>query len=144
MNKASDGFLSPWLASAVIHVLPAAVLAAIYFWEPSHNSKRPTEKVVSFEMIKSPPKPQPVTEIKASAKPQPKPEPQKPAKRVFGLRRDSLTTESDEGETVKQGNTLQKEDEGQVLEENDPTALPVPEKEYLITQMPSVLKKNQN
>ncbi|MEO0335947.1 MAG: energy transducer TonB, partial [Pseudomonadota bacterium] len=141
MNRDPKQQLNPWLVSALIHGLPGLVFAAVYYASSFSIGKSAPDKVVSFEMIRTPPKPQKITEIQSSAQKPSEPEPEKPAKRVFGVRRDSLTAESEDTETVKQGNTLQKEDEGEVLEEEDPTTLPVPEKEFLITQMPSVLKK---
>jgi len=133
----------PWQVSALLHSIPMAVLALVFILESLSLPRAIPDKIVSFEMIKAPPKPQPVNEIQTSTKPKAQPKPKGPLKRVFGARRDSVTSKDKDGASVKVGNTLLKEDEGKTLEDEDPTSLPVPEKEFLITQMPSVLKKTK-
>jgi len=63
---------------------------------------------------------------------------------VFGAHRDSYTDESvSEREAVdfKKGNTLTKEADQLKLTDKDVDSLPEPVEEYLVSQMPSVLKE---
>ena len=55
---------------------------------------------------------------------------------VFGISPKAVT--SDQGETVKAGNTVAKAPDQEVLKPGDPDALPVPSEEYLVTSMPEL------
>ena len=145
MSQDKGRGISPWAVSLLIHLMPALAFVGVFYLGSENSGLSKPKDVVSFEMIKAPPKPTKVAEIQTSAKktpPPPKPQ-QKPLKRDIGAKRNSVTSDDKSAPTVKQGNTLLKEDEGKVLKEDDPTDLPVPEKEYLITQMPAVLKKTK-
>jgi TonB family protein len=62
-----------------------------------------------------------------------------PVHQVFGISPKAVTSE--EGETVKAGNTVAKAPDQEVLQPGDPDvlpALPVPVDEYLVTSMPEL------
>jgi protein TonB len=99
-----------------------------------------TTETIQVEMIDAPPIPQPPQEIQTSLKPKEQKQVQPmSAKPVTGIRRDALTDVGAKVENVKKGNTLSKKADEKILKDSDPTTLPVPEKEFLITQMPAVL-----
>lgn len=65
-------------------------------------------------------------------------------KAVFGLNRNALTT-SNEGDsavtTLKQGNTVAKEQDQEKLMDDDPSSLPNPTDEFLVTSMPVLISE---
>ena len=64
---------------------------------------------------------------------------QKSGRQVFGINRKALTApENSSGIEAKKGNTLTKEVDTEVLQDDDPDTLPVPTEEYLVSEMPSV------
>ena len=65
------------------------------------------------------------------------------AREVFGASRDSYTDNQadSQGIEAKKGNSLSKSSDNEKLLDSDPTALPVPTEEYLVSQMPTVLKE---
>ncbi|HMQ11149.1 MAG TPA: TonB family protein [Oligoflexia bacterium] len=63
-----------------------------------------------------------------------------PAKKVFGLQKNTLLNDSSsEGVAIKKGNTVLKEQDNEIAENDDP--LPVPKPEYMVTQMPVLLEE---
>lgn len=68
---------------------------------------------------------------------------EKKTRAIFGVSRQSQTAApGDESAIVaKQGNTLAKEVDRDVLTSDDADALPVPTEEYLVSQMPQVLSE---
>ena len=63
-----------------------------------------------------------------------------PKKAVYGISRKSVTDEK-EGVEAKQGNTVVKTPDDRKLKDTDPDSLPIPVDEYLVTEMPAVLKE---
>ncbi len=130
--------MSPLSLSLGVHffLIGLATVIVLTRW-----SQSPSPSILSFEVIDIPPieKPQ-IQEIQTSQASQAKPQivPKK-INKVSGIRRDALTAKSSNVSQVKKGNTLTKKTDQNVLKDSDPTTLPVPEKEYLLTQMPSVL-----
>jgi protein TonB len=77
-----------------------------------------------------------------------KPAPPKPVealkpKAVFGVSRNAILDQSQTADTatVKQGNTVAKEQDNEKLNPNDPDQLPIPSEDYLVTSMPQVLNE---
>lgn len=63
-------------------------------------------------------------------------------KAVFGLNRNALSTESsDSPVTLKQGNTVAKEQDQEKLMDDDPSSLPNPTDEFLVTSMPVLISE---
>lgn len=62
---------------------------------------------------------------------------------VFGLNRNSYTdtAKTGSGINVKMGNTTAKSEDSIILEKNDSDTLPTPTEEYLVSQMPRVIKE---
>lgn len=58
---------------------------------------------------------------------------------VFGISPKSVA--SDQGETVKAGNTVAKAPDQEQLRPGDPDALPIPSEDYLVTNMPVLLSE---
>lgn len=58
---------------------------------------------------------------------------------VFGISPKSVA--SDQGETVKAGNTVAKAPDQEQLRPGDPDALPIPSEDYLVTNMPALLSE---
>lgn len=78
------------------------------------------------------------TEPKPSIQLNPKlaPPPPKAVKKVFGLSKATLQSDSPGAVEVKAGNTLAKEIDHEKLAPGDADSLPIPTEEYLVTQMP--------
>lgn len=67
---------------------------------------------------------------------------QKIPKKVFGISKDTLTSDSEgSGVEIKAGNTVAKEIDQEKLDPNDDASLPIPSEEYLVTQMPKMKKE---
>jgi TonB family protein len=66
-----------------------------------------------------------------------------PKREVFGASRRAYTDDSlsEEGVEMKRGNTLAKELDTTVLEDSDADALPTPTEEYLVSEMPTILRE---
>ena len=95
----------------------------------SHRHKTESVDIVIYES----PKP---TE-QAVQLTEPKKEQVKPRGReIFGISPKSIA--SDQGETIKAGNTVAKTPDQLQLKPGDPDALPVPSEDYLVTRMPEL------
>ncbi|MCB1198435.1 MAG: TonB family protein [Deltaproteobacteria bacterium] len=66
-------------------------------------------------------------------------EPEQAVKPVFGISKDTVTTNDPNAVVVKTGNTIVKEVDNEILESD--TALPVPKPAYLVSQMPVLQKE---
>lgn len=67
----------------------------------------------------------------------------KPIRQVFGINRQSLTREGigESSEGLKLGNTLAKSPDKEKLDQNDPTFLPAPAAEFLVSEMPRLISE---
>lgn len=108
------------------HGLVVASVLAIFIVrvKPPHPS-------VEIDVIETPKvAPQPVTLAKA------KPEPELKSRKVFGVSRKALTSET--GPAIKQGNTVAKAFDEEKLKPSDADSLPIPTEDYLVTAMPQL------
>ena len=121
---------NPLLFSVTIHVSIVIVSLAIVFFP---DFKKENVEITILETVKAPSKTMPVSRT------MPKPQPKKMPRAVFGLSRKSLT--SDQGETVKAGNTVAKEIDDTKLKPSDADSLPVPVDEYLVSRMPELMQE---
>jgi protein TonB len=128
----------------MMHVLVVG-LVAVSTWITGGDD-RSTETLVEFEVMEVAP-PKPPAPVKTEPKVQeiqtkrraPAPEPEKPVERVFGLQKDAVTADAGPSNvTVKKGNTLTKEVDDKKLTDDSP--LPAPKPEYLVSQMPLLIK----
>ncbi len=118
----------PWLVSVATHAALVALAFAVFF----SGITRPRKEEVDIQVIDAPQKPLTAPALKPI-------EPKAPPKKsrvheVFGVSRKAIT--SDDGPSVKPGNTITKAPDNEVLKKEDPDQLPVPTEEYLVTQMP--------
>jgi TonB family protein len=133
-NDNNFAFISdPWVISSALHaVLAAAVLAVLLL---SQQLRKPVE--VEIQILETPKiSQQPVHINVPGAKVQ---QTDVPVHQVFGISPKAVTSE--EGETVKAGNTVAKTPDREVLKPGDPDvlpALPDPVDEYLVTSMPEL------
>lgn len=101
-------------------------------------------KTVRFEVIENPvvAPPNLVLQPKNETKPV---EPVKPipenTQKVFGLSRKAITStdKNSDSASVKQGNTIAKENDDLKLKDTDPDSLPIPADDYLITSQVKVI-----
>ncbi len=119
----------PWVVSSLLHgVLIAAVFVVLFI------SQYKRVRDVDIEIYEAPVQaPQPVR--LAAPKKEEKPR----AHEVFGITPKSVA--SDQGETVKAGNTVAKAPDQEQLRPGDPDALPIPSEDYLVTNMPALLSE---
>lgn len=123
--------LSPWQFSAIIHGIIFAFFISFNFI--SNETKNLDFTVLEY----------PTPTIQQQAPPQEPAKLQKkiiiPEKKaVFGTARSSLTSDTDQGENIKIGNTVAKEADNTKLNADDPESLPIPADEFLVSQMPSM------
>lgn len=139
---------STWWTSIGIHLLVVGSLVVATMLRSGKETQR--NDVVAFEVIETQapveeaPEPERVApqEIDIAQKKEeiPQPLPEKVPERVFGINDDTLKQdEGDDGIVLKRGNTVTKEVDDKILE--DDTPLPTPKPEYLVSQMPVVLKE---
>jgi TonB family protein len=110
--------------------------------------KPATEKMIVeiFEPIEAQ-KIQEITEtqkiVLKSVNEQTKDQQQKVVREVFGANRNSYTDSNNSATaiSVKLGNTVTKEVDNKLLNENDVDSLPTPTEEYLVSQMPQVIRE---
>ncbi len=120
----------PWIVSSLLHgVLVSAVFAVLFI----SQYKRVRE--VNIEIYEAPVQAQQPVRLAAPKKKEEKPR----AHEVFGISPKSVS--SDQGETVKAGNTIAKAPDQEQLKPGDPDALPVPSEDYLVTNMPTLLSE---
>jgi protein TonB len=109
-------------------------LSLLLFYRPQFSL--PDQKTVDFEVFEFPKTVSP----NAVLNPKSPPATQAPPERaVFGLNRDAITAEgaaSEAAAQVKLGNTVAKEQDNLKLNEDDPSKLPIPADEFLVTQQP--------
>jgi periplasmic protein TonB len=92
----------------------------------------PHKRELDIEVLESPKLAPPTIQVTQPAAP-----PKKPVQHeVFGVSRKAIT--SAQGETVKAGNTIAKAPDQETLKPGDQDSLPIPQEEYLITQMPEL------
>lgn len=118
---------TPAQISVVIHglIVFLVILSTIDF---SHQSK------INFDVIDIPiNSPNLTLQPKNQVQPKPIVEPIKKSKAVFGVNRKAITTSDAEAVSVKQGNTVAKENDDQKLADSDAESLPIPADDYLVT-----------
>jgi len=119
---------NPWIVSTALHgILLLAIVAVLIIGQ----HRNPAE--VDIQILEMPKVAEhPIRVI------EPKDREKKPVagREVFGISPKSVTSE--QGETVKAGNTVAKAPDQETLKPGDPDALPVPSEEYLVTRMPEL------
>lgn len=127
--------------SLLIHFALTGGVGAILFW----SGQRLTEPDlrIPIVVVNSAPKikaltPPPVVETSPD---EPPPPPER--RKVFGQSKKALTSDSSSAPQVKAGNTISKTPDQLKLEEDDLESLPIPQPEYLLTEMPKVLKQTK-
>jgi TonB family protein len=134
----------PWVLSSGLHgILIIAVI--IVFLSSHHRVSREVDiqiiekpRVVESPVRLTEPRVRPVIPARRDVPLEiPKAQPERaPVHEVFGLSPKAIT--SDEGVSVKTGNTVAKAPDQEVLKTGDPELLPVPAEEYLVTNMPEL------
>lgn len=130
--------------SIAVHSFMMAVLF-VFSLDLIHFKKT---KIVKFEVIENPvvAPPNLVLQPKNETKPQ---EPVKPipenTQKVFGLSRKAITATNADDATasVKQGNTIAKENDDLKLKDSDPDSLPIPADDYLVTSAAKLISSVQ-
>lgn len=123
-----DQILNPWALSIGAHLLAVGGLVTFI----ASYYQRET-KSIAFQVIASPVKPLALSEQRI-ARPQAT---QAKAKRVSGISRQAVQSTNNPA-TTKQGNTLAKQADNEVLSKDDPNALPDTVEEFLVQKMPTL------
>jgi protein TonB len=109
-------------------------LSLLLFYRPQFSL--PSRSTVDFEVFEFPKTVSP----NAVLNPKAPPATQAPSERaVFGLNRNAITAEgaaNDSAAELKLGNTVAKEQDDLKLDDDDPSKLPIPADEFLVTQQP--------
>lgn len=129
----------PLFISTSAHLL----FVLLFLFTYAFQGKKILPKRVEFTVIQQEPKAltRPIEDQLLSPPVAKKIEAIKP-KAVFGLNRKALTTSQESAEnsaTLKQGNTIAKEQDQEKLMDEDPSALPNPADEFLVTSMPVLI-----
>lgn len=128
---------SPFFQSISLHA--GLVLAFFLFSFVFNFFQRPRVENIPLEVIENPVVAPPTLSLKPPAAEKPVPPPPAPESRaVFGASRKSLTASDSESSaiSVKQGNTVAKEEDNLKLEDSDADQLPIPADQFLVTSMP--------
>lgn len=121
--------LTPIQLSGFLHGITCLVIIFAFF------VPAPKKPAVEISIIESP-KVSPSAQLKPIAPLAPK-RVEPPKKRaVFGASRKSITSE--DGESVKAGNTVAKEVDTKKLTDKDVDSLPIPADEYMVSAMPQI------
>lgn len=130
---------SSWGISILIHLALILPVVALSVFKIGQNT---SAELLEVEWLK----PQQTTEVKITPTvPQEiqqrktNPIPAKPVERVFGVDTKSLRSDDSEGLVLKEGNTITKEVDQTKLKDDNP--IPVPQPEFLVTQMPILKSK---
>ncbi len=131
----------PLVISASAHLIFVVLFLLTYGFQ----EKKILTKNVEFTVIQQEPKAltRPIDDKPVAPPVAKKIEALKP-KAVFGLNRNALTTSQESTEsavTLKQGNTVAKEQDQEKLMEDDPSSLPNPTDEFLVTSMPVLISE---
>ena len=149
--------MTNYLYSLLLHAaLIASVAGALNFSNQQTTRKpltvkfkvieKPVTKKQKPKAIPPPPvKPKPKKPVKKISKPKKKPKkkakkkPKKKARKVFGVSKQSITSKRGTAPVVKQGNTIAAPVDQKKLRQDDVEELPIPQAEYLVTDMPAVI-----
>jgi protein TonB len=122
----------PFVLSFSLHT--AAALAVLAVSVLKFETK--TTRAVNLDVIVAPKLAPAKVQLQPRAAP-PKPQQPEPPKAIFGLSRQAFTAaDPSAGVEVKAGNTVAKEQDNLKLNADDPTSLPIPTDEFLVTAMP--------
>jgi periplasmic protein TonB len=127
----NDQIRSPWAISIAAHAIALLALGATI----ASNYRREME-TIPFQLIAQTKTPLAVSDGRSV----PAVDQQRKVKRVSGISRKAVQSETNPLET-KQGNTLAKAADSEVLEKDDPNALPATVDEFLVNQMPKLLSE---
>lgn len=133
------------LKSAAIHVMAVCLFLMLVF-----ISRVPERSpLVEFRVIEAPKKLKVSKVMPLNAAPianpikkvPPKKKKKKKGREVFGVNKNSQTTDSATALKTKSGNTVAKAVDQKKLKKGDEEALPIPEEEYLVSAMPRVISE---
>ncbi|MBI1859862.1 MAG: energy transducer TonB [Deltaproteobacteria bacterium] len=126
---------NPWVLSALVH--SAIVITFLLGYLIDGGLGRP--KRIHFQILEAPKAvsstPYAVTKPKAEVKKK------KEVHAVFGLSREAITGDLMDSMPEKLGNTVAKENDSEKLKDDDPSHLPNPAEEFLVTEMPSLISE---
>jgi protein TonB len=128
---------SAWVKSLLLHGSLCLIGAGLHF---SQGLKIRTENV-DLEVYEIPPTSASTLNLQPPAPDKPPPPPPGTEKRaVFGASRDAITAESSDTQaaSVKLGNTVTKEPDQLELNADDPSSLPIPADDYLVSSLPKL------
>ncbi len=145
--------MTSYLYSVLLHAVLAAIVVSVAIFADTETENKPA--TIKFKVIERPvtkkaklkatPSPPLVKKItkpppKRVAK-QKKKKTKKKARRVFGVSKKSITTKRGDAPVVKRGNTIAAEVDQKKLRKDDEEELPIPQAEYLVTEMPAVISE---
>lgn len=126
------------IQSLGIHFILVAIFSVVVFLGPKRTEITRYQVEVKEVLVAAPVetiKP----EINLTQKiPEPAPAPVTPPKKVFGITKDTMTSNDPSAVSVKLGTTLAKEVDNEIIDEKDAVGLPVPTAEYLVNEMPKL------
>lgn len=128
---------SPLVQSVSLHV--GLVLVFFIFSNVLHFFQKPRVENIPIEVIENPVVAPPTLSLNPPLAEKPALPPPAPESRaVFGASRKSITAAESESlaMSVKQGNTVAKEEDHLKLEDSDADQLPIPADQFLVTSMP--------
>lgn len=128
----------PLQLSIVFHLLVVSAAVGLHFF--TIQKKVDNVSVEVFEVPAPSPQSLQLQPKKIPEEKKPEPPPEAKPREVFGLSRKSHEDSSDSAAvTVKQGNTIAKEQDNLKLEKDDLDSIPIPADDYLVTAMPVLL-----
>lgn len=129
----------PLLQSMALHLGLVILAAALVWLVPKDNTPEIYRFKVQEKVIeRAQEKPPETVALDISQQPRPEKPVPVPAKRAFGINKNTLVSESPDAVGVKSGNTIAKAIDN---EKSDGEALPVAIDEFLVTKMPRLKKE---
>lgn len=117
--------------SLLIHFCFLGLILGLLLFQNWRSHRTPDWEVIDIRV--SPPR---AVNVPLQISEAPPPPATPPARKVFGVSRNAVTTDSASAASVKLGNTVATPQDNLKLGEDDATNLPIPTDEFLVTQMP--------
>jgi periplasmic protein TonB len=125
--------VTPLRLSLSLHLAVVAAAVLLIF-----SSSFRWKRTIDIEVFEIPPAANPTLNLQPHKEEVAKPEPKEKPRSVFGVSRKAITTNSETENTasVKQGNTVAKEQDDLTLNKDDADSLPIPADDYMVSNMP--------
>ncbi len=143
LNLSQNTPISPFQWSLLIHSLFVILFLIFIFLSNTNSSKIIDTVKIEFQEVVNPVQTSkdslPVIKTQNNTKVTPqKTKSQTPPRKIFGINKNTITSDTADGMAIKSGNTISKDIDQETLKPEDELSLPEPVEEFLITSMPKI------